>query len=157
MTKSSNRMQAYDAFIHFHEEYCWSVNPFLWYCQASQLQNKQKKPLGYISAVRTEEYPVFKEASHCLSLTDILCSILWNLYNYYKQFSECVETRITELRQPIEKELKVKENFAQAIWLYNIGTVEQLFEFVCNSSVGHGNPFYTSRFLCQEDIFEAKS
>uniref|UniRef100_A0A8C3BNE5 Midasin n=1 Tax=Cairina moschata TaxID=8855 RepID=A0A8C3BNE5_CAIMO len=37
---------------------------------------------------------------------DILCSILWNLYNYYKQFSECVETRITELRQPIEKELK---------------------------------------------------
>uniref|UniRef100_A0A669QKR3 Midasin n=1 Tax=Phasianus colchicus TaxID=9054 RepID=A0A669QKR3_PHACC len=37
---------------------------------------------------------------------DILCSILWNLYNYYKQFSECVENRITELRQPIEKELK---------------------------------------------------
>ncbi|XP_048793738.1 midasin isoform X1 [Lagopus muta] len=37
---------------------------------------------------------------------DVLCSILWNLYNYYKQFSECVETRITELRQPIEKELK---------------------------------------------------
>ncbi|OXB54358.1 hypothetical protein ASZ78_011040, partial [Callipepla squamata] len=37
---------------------------------------------------------------------DILCSILWNLYNYYKQFLECVETRITELRQPIEKELK---------------------------------------------------
>ncbi|NXB28427.1 MDN1 protein, partial [Eulacestoma nigropectus] len=37
---------------------------------------------------------------------DILCSILWNLYNYYKQFSECVEAKITELRQPIEKELK---------------------------------------------------
>uniref|UniRef100_A0A663LMR5 Midasin n=1 Tax=Athene cunicularia TaxID=194338 RepID=A0A663LMR5_ATHCN len=37
---------------------------------------------------------------------DILCSILWNLYNYYKQFSESVEGRITELRQPIEKELK---------------------------------------------------
>ncbi|KFP45021.1 Midasin, partial [Chlamydotis macqueenii] len=37
---------------------------------------------------------------------DVLCSILWNLYNYYKQFSECVEARITELRQPIEKELK---------------------------------------------------
>lgn len=120
-------------------------------------KTNKKKPLGYISAVDTEECPVFKEAPHCLSLTDILCSILWNLYNYYKQFSECVETRITELRQPIEKELKVKENFAQAIWLYNIGTVEQLFEFVCNSSVGHGNPFYTSRFLCQEDIFEAKS
>uniref|UniRef100_A0A8C0BEF4 Midasin n=1 Tax=Buteo japonicus TaxID=224669 RepID=A0A8C0BEF4_9AVES len=37
---------------------------------------------------------------------DVLCSILWNLYNYYKQFSECIEARITELRQPIEKELK---------------------------------------------------
>uniref|UniRef100_A0A8C0ELF2 Midasin n=1 Tax=Bubo bubo TaxID=30461 RepID=A0A8C0ELF2_BUBBB len=37
---------------------------------------------------------------------DVLCSVLWNLYNYYKQFSECVEARITELRQPIEKELK---------------------------------------------------
>ncbi|XP_010287688.1 PREDICTED: midasin, partial [Phaethon lepturus] len=37
---------------------------------------------------------------------DVLCSILWNLYNYYKQFSECVEVRIAELRQPIEKELK---------------------------------------------------
>ncbi|NXT02789.1 MDN1 protein, partial [Jacana jacana] len=37
---------------------------------------------------------------------EVLCSILWNLYHYYKQFSECVEARITELRQPIEKELK---------------------------------------------------
>ncbi|NXI53175.1 MDN1 protein, partial [Chloroceryle aenea] len=37
---------------------------------------------------------------------DVLCNILWNLYNYYKQFSECVEARIAELRQPIEKELK---------------------------------------------------
>lgn len=44
------------------------------------------------------------------SLLDVLCSILWNLYNYYKQFSECVEAKITELRQPIEKELKVKGN-----------------------------------------------
>ncbi|XP_067386141.1 midasin isoform X2 [Emydura macquarii macquarii] len=37
---------------------------------------------------------------------DMLCSILWNLYNYYKQFSDCVQAKITELRQPIEKELK---------------------------------------------------
>ncbi|XP_019393298.1 PREDICTED: midasin isoform X2 [Crocodylus porosus] len=37
---------------------------------------------------------------------DALCSVLWNLYNYYKQFSEVVQARITELRQPIEKELK---------------------------------------------------
>ncbi|XP_061479315.1 midasin isoform X2 [Rhineura floridana] len=37
---------------------------------------------------------------------DTLCNVLWNLYNYYKQFSECVQTRLTELRNPIEKELK---------------------------------------------------
>ncbi|XP_053143364.1 midasin isoform X2 [Hemicordylus capensis] len=37
---------------------------------------------------------------------DMLCNVLWNLYNYYKQFSECVQARLTELRQPIEKELK---------------------------------------------------
>nr|XP_015209182.1 PREDICTED: midasin [Lepisosteus oculatus] len=35
-----------------------------------------------------------------------LCSLLWNLYNYYKQFSESVQTKISELRHPIEKELK---------------------------------------------------
>lgn len=50
---------------------------------------------------------------------DVLCSILWNLHNYYKQFSECVEAKITELRQPIEKELKVKGNLAQTMYLSN--------------------------------------
>ncbi|XP_066547692.1 midasin isoform X2 [Amia ocellicauda] len=35
-----------------------------------------------------------------------LCSLLWNLYNYYMQFSESVQSKISELRQPIEKELK---------------------------------------------------
>ncbi|XP_064196020.1 midasin isoform X1 [Anguilla rostrata] len=35
-----------------------------------------------------------------------LCSLLWNLYKYYSQFSESVQTKITQLRQPIEKELK---------------------------------------------------
>ncbi|XP_048386295.2 midasin [Stegostoma tigrinum] len=37
---------------------------------------------------------------------DDLCSLLWNLYNYYNQFSENVRVKITELRHPIEKELK---------------------------------------------------
>ncbi|XP_060119521.1 midasin-like [Heteronotia binoei] len=37
---------------------------------------------------------------------DMLRNVLWNLYHYYKQFSECVQTKLTELRQPIEKELK---------------------------------------------------
>ncbi|XP_068087248.1 midasin [Hyperolius riggenbachi] len=35
-----------------------------------------------------------------------LCSLLWNLYNYYKQFLPSVQARITELRNPVEKELK---------------------------------------------------
>ncbi|XP_072912476.1 midasin [Hemitrygon akajei] len=37
---------------------------------------------------------------------DALCSLLWNLYNYYKQFSETIASKITECRSPIEKELK---------------------------------------------------
>ncbi|XP_067273008.1 midasin [Pseudorasbora parva] len=37
---------------------------------------------------------------------DSLCSLLWNLYKYYKQFSESIQTKITQLRSPIEKELK---------------------------------------------------
>ncbi|XP_069743424.1 midasin [Narcine bancroftii] len=37
---------------------------------------------------------------------DVLCSLLWNLDNYYKQFSETVHAKITECRSPIEKELK---------------------------------------------------
>ncbi|TKS75776.1 Midasin MIDAS-containing protein [Collichthys lucidus] len=35
-----------------------------------------------------------------------LSSLLWNLHKYYSQFSECIQTRISQLRQPIEKELK---------------------------------------------------
>ncbi|KAM6185923.1 midasin [Rhynchocyon petersi] len=37
---------------------------------------------------------------------DSLCSVLWNLYHYYKQFFDRVQTRILELRSPLEKELK---------------------------------------------------
>uniref|UniRef100_A0A3P8RPW4 Midasin n=1 Tax=Amphiprion percula TaxID=161767 RepID=A0A3P8RPW4_AMPPE len=36
----------------------------------------------------------------------ILSNLLWNLHKYYNQFSECIQTKITQLRQPIEKELK---------------------------------------------------
>uniref|UniRef100_A0AAQ6AJN3 Midasin n=1 Tax=Amphiprion ocellaris TaxID=80972 RepID=A0AAQ6AJN3_AMPOC len=35
-----------------------------------------------------------------------LSNLLWNLHKYYNQFSECIQTKITQLRQPIEKELK---------------------------------------------------
>ncbi|XP_016311670.1 midasin-like [Sinocyclocheilus anshuiensis] len=37
---------------------------------------------------------------------DSLCSLLWNLYKYYTQFSESIQNKITQLRSPIEKELK---------------------------------------------------
>lgn len=39
--------------------------------------------------------------------TESLSSLLWNLHKYYSQFSDCIQTRISQLRQPIEKELKV--------------------------------------------------
>ncbi|KAJ8270795.1 hypothetical protein GJAV_G00119370 [Gymnothorax javanicus] len=35
-----------------------------------------------------------------------LCSLLWNLYKYYSLFSESIQAKIAQLRQPIEKELK---------------------------------------------------
>uniref|UniRef100_A0A3Q1FB83 Midasin AAA ATPase 1 n=1 Tax=Acanthochromis polyacanthus TaxID=80966 RepID=A0A3Q1FB83_9TELE len=35
-----------------------------------------------------------------------LSNLLWNLHKYYNQFSECIQAKITQLRQPIEKELK---------------------------------------------------
>ncbi|XP_054617732.1 midasin isoform X2 [Dunckerocampus dactyliophorus] len=37
---------------------------------------------------------------------DPLCHLLWNLHKYYSQFSDCIHTKILQLRQPIEKELK---------------------------------------------------
>lgn len=41
-------------------------------------------------------------------LPDALCSVLWNLYHYYKQFFDRVQAKIVELRSPLEKELKVR-------------------------------------------------
>ncbi|KAL4649045.1 midasin isoform X1 [Arapaima gigas] len=35
-----------------------------------------------------------------------LSGLFWNLYKYYSQFSVCVQVKIAQLRQPIEKELK---------------------------------------------------
>ncbi|XP_012709437.2 midasin isoform X1 [Fundulus heteroclitus] len=35
-----------------------------------------------------------------------LPSLLWNLHKYYSQFSEAVQGKLVQLRQPIEKELK---------------------------------------------------
>ncbi|KAM6915471.1 midasin [Xenentodon cancila] len=35
-----------------------------------------------------------------------LSSLLWSLHKYYSQFSEGIQAKITQLRQPIEKELK---------------------------------------------------
>ncbi|XP_075410883.1 midasin isoform X2 [Tenrec ecaudatus] len=37
---------------------------------------------------------------------DSLCSVLWNLYHYYRQFFDQVQAKIVELRAPLEKELK---------------------------------------------------
>ncbi|XP_056150027.1 midasin [Lampris incognitus] len=37
---------------------------------------------------------------------ETLSSLLWNLHTYYAQFSDCIQSKITQLRQPIEKELK---------------------------------------------------
>ncbi|XP_070405869.1 midasin isoform X3 [Nothobranchius furzeri] len=38
--------------------------------------------------------------------TESLSSVLWNLHKYYSQFSNSIQARVTQLREPIEKELK---------------------------------------------------
>ncbi|KAM9782721.1 LOW QUALITY PROTEIN: midasin [Neosynchiropus ocellatus] len=35
-----------------------------------------------------------------------LSSLLWNLHKYYSQFSDSIQSKVVQLRQPIEKELK---------------------------------------------------
>ncbi|XP_061609171.1 midasin isoform X3 [Phyllopteryx taeniolatus] len=35
-----------------------------------------------------------------------LSHLLWNLHKYYSQFSDCIQNKVRELRQPIEKDLK---------------------------------------------------
>ncbi|XP_077408316.1 midasin isoform X2 [Vanacampus margaritifer] len=37
---------------------------------------------------------------------DTLSNLLWNLHKYYSQFSDCIQNKIRQLRQPIEKDLK---------------------------------------------------
>lgn len=37
----------------------------------------------------------------------VLRNILWNLYQFYSQFSDIVRSELERLRTPIEKELKV--------------------------------------------------
>ncbi|KAG2468110.1 MDN1 protein, partial [Polypterus senegalus] len=46
---------------------------------------------------------------------EALSSLLWNLYNYYKQFSYSIQAKVTELRHPIEKELKFVKRFGAAL------------------------------------------
>lgn len=57
----------------------------------------------------------FKVTASCsCSVTAPLSSLLWNLHQYYSQFSENIQTRISQLRQPIEKELKVNASTCRA-------------------------------------------
>lgn len=52
-------------------------------------------------------YTTLVDDINCLFFSEPLSSLLWNLHKYYSQFSDCVQTTISQLRQPIEKELKV--------------------------------------------------
>ncbi|XP_067841398.1 midasin [Heptranchias perlo] len=80
---------------------------------------------------------------------DVLCSLLWNLYNYYDQFSECVQAKITELRHPIEKELKdfVKISRWNDVSFWSVKqsvekTHRTLFKFMKKYEAALNNPCY---------------
>ncbi|XP_041950170.1 midasin [Alosa sapidissima] len=78
---------------------------------------------------------------------DALCSLLWNLYKYYSQFSESVQAKLTQLRKPIEKELKdfVKISKWNDVSFWSIKqSVEKthriLFKFVKKFEAALGQP-----------------
>ncbi|XP_072355863.1 midasin [Scyliorhinus torazame] len=80
---------------------------------------------------------------------DVMCSLLWNLYNYYKQFSESIQAKITELRHPIEKELKdfVKISRWNDVSFWSIKqsvekTHRTLFKFMKKFEAALNNPCY---------------
>ncbi|KAJ6665782.1 hypothetical protein lerEdw1_001254 [Lerista edwardsae] len=78
---------------------CWSVS------LDNAMQHHTEKSMKHWFSIyqMIEKYRQEEEAK---KNEDMLCNVLWNLYNYYKQFSECIQARLTELRQPIEKGLK---------------------------------------------------
>lgn len=51
------------------------------------------------------KYKIFIETKFYY-FSDVIIAVLWNLYNYYAQFISNVETKIKNLRSPIEKKLK---------------------------------------------------
>ncbi|XP_040284697.1 midasin isoform X1 [Bufo bufo] len=84
--------------------------------QEQSLQSVTKTLQAFIEGSTLGEFPSrlhMMLVFHChvllvpqASRKDSLCSLLWNLYHYYKQFLPSVEARINELRKPVEKELK---------------------------------------------------
>ncbi|XP_071391101.1 midasin-like [Centroberyx affinis] len=76
-----------------------------------------------------------------------LSSLLWNLHTYYTQFSECIQTKVSQLRQPIEKELKdfVKISRWNDVSFWSIKqsvekTHRTLFKFVRKFEAALGGP-----------------
>ncbi|XP_051781409.1 midasin isoform X2 [Erpetoichthys calabaricus] len=83
-----------------------------------------------------------------------LSSLLWNLYNYYKQFSYSIQAKVTELRHPIEKELKdfVKISRWNDVSFWSIKqsvqkTHRTLFKFVKRFDAALNTP-------CRQDLTE---
>ncbi|XP_075718267.1 midasin isoform X3 [Rhinoderma darwinii] len=84
--------------------------------QEQSLQSVTKTLQAFIEGSTLGEFPSrlhIMLVFHCHVLLvpqaprkDSLCSLLWNLYHYYKQFLPSVEARMNELRKPLEKELK---------------------------------------------------
>ena len=90
------------------------------FCQFIRLPIRQKKLLGRLIAVHhsTKEilivFFVFEMNSDNFTqfLPGVLLRMLWNVYQYYKQFLTNVQEQIHKVRQPIEKQLKVKQNIS---------------------------------------------
>lgn len=74
---------------------------FVFHCHALHLP-KSDKTGNECESFRSINYTV----NYILLITDIIISVLWNLFNYYIQFINNVDVKIKNLRAPIEKKLK---------------------------------------------------
>ncbi|KAF3831765.1 hypothetical protein GH733_000577 [Mirounga leonina] len=79
---------------------------------------------------------------------DSLCSVLWNLYHYYKQFLDRVQTKIVELRSPLEKELKEFVKISKTLFKF-MKKFEAVLSEPCRSSLVESDKEEQPDFLSQ--------
>ena len=51
-----------------------------------------------------------------INFVDTLMKMMWNVYQHYNQFVPNIQAQILKARQPIEKQLKVRDQIQEKKW-----------------------------------------